>query len=251
MTPASPFLQREELPGGILRLTMTQPGRKNAMNAAMRAALFAAVQAAQPDPGTRALVLTGAAGTFSAGGDIKGLMQIETSAFRAYLQEGHALVRALWGFEKPAVAAIEGVGVGGGLALAMCCDRIILGDGARIGFTFIRIGFVPDWGTPFTVPRRIGRAAAARLFLGGEIIGAGEALRLGLVDEVVPDARVQEAAVAAAERLAGNPARAFALTKRMMRNLPDNLDAALEMELLAQQGCFKSEEFLQGAAPFL
>lgn len=251
MSEPAGFLATERLEGGIHRLVMTQPGKKNALNRAMREALATALAGFADDPAAQALILAGADGTYSAGGDIQGLMAVEPAEFRAYLQAGHRLVRGFWSLEKPAVAAIEGVGVGGGLALAMCCDHVVIGRSARVGFTFVRIGFVPDWGTPFTVTRRVGPAAAQRLFQSGELIGAEEALRIGLVDEIAEDGAVQAAALDAARRLAQRPARALALTKRMMRTLPDNLDAALEMELAAQQSCFKSDEFLAGVARFL
>ncbi len=236
---------------GVVRLTMSQPGKKNAMNATMRESLRSKIAEAATDPDTRALILTGGDGDFSAGGDIQGLMRVETSDFRGYLQKGHRLVRAFWSFEKPAVAAIEGVGVGGGLALAMCCDHIVMGASARIGFTFVKIGFVPDWGTPYTVVQRVGKTAATRLFQTADLVCSEEALRIGLVDAVVDDADVQKEAIDAASRLARRPPQAFALTKRMMRTATDSLDTALEYELAAQQSCFKSDEFLEGVRPFL
>ena len=236
---------------GLVRLTMSQSGKKNAMNAEMRETLRTEMMEIAANPAIGAVILTGADGDFSAGGDIQGLMEVQESEFRAYLKQGHRVVRAFWDFEKPAVAAIEGVGVGGGLALAMCCDHIVMGASARIGFTFVKIGFVPDWGTPFTVAQRVGRATAAKLFLSAELVGADEALRIGLVDAVVADAEVQQVGIDTALMLARRPRQAFALTKRMTRTTPDSLDAALELELAAQQNCFKSDEFLEGVKPFL
>ncbi len=251
MPSPSPFLQTTLQPDGLLVLTMTQPGKKNAMNAAMRDALAMSITTAATDPQVRALLLTGADGSFSAGGDIQGLMTVEPADFRAYLQRGHALVRALWTLEKPSVAAIEGVGVGGGLALAMCCDSIVMGRGARIGFTFARIGFVPDWGTIFTVARRIGTARAEALFLGADLLDAARALEIGLVDQVVDDGTALSTAMISASKLASLPAGAFAATKRLLRALPGTLEAALEEELAAQDSRFKSPEFLDGVQRFL
>ncbi len=251
MIASSEFLGVDILDGGVLRLVMHQPAKKNALNATMRLALLEAIRVAGNDPSVTGLILTGAGDTYSAGGDIQGLMKVETEAFRSYLQQGHALVKALWDFEKPAVASIEGIGVGGGLALAMCCDQIVIGHSARIGFSFIKIGFVPDWGTPFTVPQRVGRAVASRLFTSGSLVTADEALRIGLVDQVVDDNAVQDTGVQIATALSQHPPRAFALTKRLMRTVPNSLDTAFEMELFAQQSCFKSDEFLDGVKPFL
>lgn len=245
------FVLESRLAPGIVQLTMHQPGKKNAMNAAMREELGRRMDAIAADASVEALVLAGADGDFSAGGDIQGLVQVERSDFRAYLARGHDLVRKLWRVEKPTVAAIEGVGVGGGLALAMCCDHVVMGRSARIGFTFVRIGFVPDWGTMFTVARRVGTARARALFLGAGLVEAAQAVAMGLVDEVVDDADVSAAAIAAAQRLAGQPKRAYALTKRFLQQLPATLEETLEFELMVQDACFKSDDFLKGVQPFL
>lgn len=246
----NPLEERLAAPG-IVQLVMTQPHKKNALNSAMREALADRITALADDPAVAALILTGADGNFSAGGDIQGLMKIDRVDFRRYLKRGHQLVLKLWNLEKPTVAAIEGVGVGGGLALAMCCDYIVMGRSATIGFTFLKIGFVPDWGTLFTVTQRVGAARARELFLTADLIDAARACELGLVDLVVDDRQVQPAALAAAQRLAQHSKRAYAYTKRFLQNLPATLEQTLEFETLAQENCFKSEDFLAGVAPYL
>jgi len=246
-----PLLDVDQPAEGILRLAMRQPAKKNALNAAMREALFERLEAAAVDPAVRAVVLTGAEGTYSAGGDLQGLQAVEPADFRAYLQRGHRLVQLLYRFEKPTVAAIEGVGVGGGLALALCCDAIVMGRSARVGFTFLRIGFVPDWGTLHTLGRRVGPARARQLFLDPQLMDAERALAIGLADEAADDGRVQDTALATAVRLAGQAPRAYALTKRLLQTLPADLDGALEAELIAQQSCFAGPEFREGVAAFL
>jgi 2-(1,2-epoxy-1,2-dihydrophenyl)acetyl-CoA isomerase len=245
------FLEERLAAPGIVQLVMSQPGKKNAMNAAMREALAERIEALAIDPGVSALILSGADGQFSAGGDLQGLMKVDKAEFRQYLKRGHQLVLKLWGFEKPAVAAIEGVGVGGGLALAMCCDHIVMGRSSRIGFSFLQIGFVPDWGTLFTVSHRIGAPRARELFLMAELIDSEHALEIGLVDRVVDDDQVQSAALKAAQRLAHQPKRAFAYTKGFLQNIPHTLEQTLEFEAMVQENCFKSEDFLSGVAAVL
>ena len=245
------FLEEQRPAPGIVRLLMRQPGKKNALNAAMREALAERIASCATAPDVDALILTGADGEFSAGGDLQGLMQIDKNEFRSYLKRGHELALRLWTLEKPAIAAIEGVGVGGGLALAMCCDHIVMGRSARIGFTFIKIGFVPDWGTLFTVPHRIGIARARELFLSGELIDASRALAIGLVDRVVDDADVQQAAVDVAADLARQPKRAYAYVKRFLENLPASFEQTLEFEAMTQENCFKSQEFLAAVEQLL
>ncbi len=246
----NPLEERLAAPG-IVQLVMNQPHKKNALNAAMREALAERITVLADDPAVSALILTGADGNFSAGGDIQGLMMVEKADFRRYLKRGHQLVLKLCNVEKPTVAAIEGVGVGGGLALAMCCDFIVMGRSATIGFSFLKIGFVPDWGTLYTVTQRVGTARARGLFLTADLIDAARARDIGLVDLVVDDDQVQSAAVAAAQRLAQRPRRAYAYTKRFLQNLPATLEQTLEFETLAQEDCFKSEDFLAGVAPYL
>ena len=245
------YLEERLAAPGIVQLVMSQPGKKNAMNAAMREALVERIEALAIDPGVTALILSGAEGQFSAGGDLQGLMKVDKAEFRHYLKRGHQLVLTLWNFEKPAVAAIEGVGVGGGLALAMCCDHIVMGRSSRIGFSFLQIGFVPDWGTMFTVTQRIGASKARELFLTAELIDSARALEIGLVDRVVDDDQVQSTAMNVAQRLAHQPKRAFAYTKRFLQNIPNTLEQTLEFEAMVQENCFKSEDFLSGVAGFL
>ncbi|MEI6719195.1 MAG: enoyl-CoA hydratase/isomerase family protein [Betaproteobacteria bacterium] len=245
------FVDEQRPAPGIVRLTMRQAGKKNAMNAAMRETLSERIAVCAAAPDVDALILTGADGQFSAGGDLQGLMRVQKSEFRQYLKRGHDLVLRLWNFEKPTVAAIEGVGVGGGLALAMCCDQIVIGRSARIGFTFLKIGFVPDWGSLFTVVQRVGPACARELFLGAELIDASQALAIGLVDRLVDDEAVQATSLDLAQQLARQPKRAYAFTKRFLQNLPATLEQALEFEVMVQENCFKSEDFLAGVAPFL
>ena len=245
------YLEERLAAPGIVQLVMSQPGKKNAMNAAMREALAERIEALATDPGVAALILSGAGGQFSAGGDLQGLMQVDKTEFRQYLKRGHNLVLKLCSFEKPAVAAIDGVGVGGGLALAMCCDHIVMGRSARIGFSFLKIGFIPDWGTLFTVSRRVGASRARSLFLMAELLDSARALEIGLVDQVVEDDEVQSSALKVAQLLAHQPKRAFAYTKRFLQNMPNTLEQTLEFEAITQESCFKSEDFLNGIAPFL
>jgi 2-(1,2-epoxy-1,2-dihydrophenyl)acetyl-CoA isomerase len=233
---------------GLLRLVMSQPGKKNAMDRAMREALLGALGAAAADEATHAVVLTGEGADYSAGGDLDGIAAIPPTEFRAYLAEGHRLVRAAYAFPKPLVAAVAGTGVGGGVALALCADRLVLARSARIGLPFLRIGFVPDWGTIHTLPRRVGPHAAGKLFARKGLIGAEEAAIVGLADELVEDASLEAAALDRAAALAALPPRGFAATKRMLRE-EAALDAALSAELDAQEAQFTGE-FREGLAAF-
>jgi 2-(1,2-epoxy-1,2-dihydrophenyl)acetyl-CoA isomerase len=235
---------------GVMRLTMNQPAKKNAMSRDMREGLHAQFRSAIDNPLVRALILTGAGGTFSAGGDLDGIARVSPAEFRAYLSGGHDLVRTVYACPKPLVAAIEGVGVGGGVALALCADVIVMADSARMGLPFLKVGFVPDWGTLHTLPRRVGWATAQRLFLEARLIDAGEAASIGLCDAVAPAAELQNVAVARAVHLALQAPAALAATKRILGQLAGSLEEALARELDAQDEAFRGAEFAEGLAAF-
>ena len=235
----------------VLRLRLSQPGKKNAIDAALRDDLASQLDAALADPGVRAIVLAGEGGTFSTGGDLQGLLATPRSGLRARLETGHRLIRLVHAAEKPVVAAVDGVAAGGGAALALCADRIVMAEDARFAFTFLRIGFVPDWGIPYTLAMRVGRAQARRILLDCEAVDAVRAAALGLADAVVPAAGLEDAALAQARVLARMAPQAYGLTKRLMQSLPATLDGALEAELAAQTICFGGEEFREGVDAFL
>ena len=231
---------------GVARLTLNRPEKRNAVDAGLRTALAQAVEELGQDPGIRALVLTGAGGHFSAGGDTSTMGDMDGPAARRRMKSGHRLVSALAGLDKPVVAAVEGSAFGAGASLMLLADLILAGRGARIGFPFLKIGLVPDWAMLHTLPRRVGLSRARRLIYFTETVPAPEAEAMGLVDLLCEDGAVQDEAVALAGRLAALPAHAFAATKRQFALFPTHLDAALEGETLAQSLLWVGEEFAEG-----
>ncbi|MCC7271165.1 MAG: enoyl-CoA hydratase/isomerase family protein [Alphaproteobacteria bacterium] len=234
----------------VARLVLDDPAKRNALSAELRNALLAAADTVLSDDAVRAVVLTGAGGVFCAGGDLStmGGMTVETG--RARMKAGHRLVRLLAGAEKPIIAAIEGPAMGGGAGLALLADIVVMGAGAVVGFPYFKVGLVPDYGLFHTLPRRVGVAQARRLFVTAATVRSGEALAMGLADRVVPDGEVQAAALAEAAALAAMPAHAFALTKQQLAQMPASLDAALEMEALAQAIAFGTADHAEGRAAF-
>lgn len=140
--------------------------------------------------------------------------------------------------------------MGGGAGLALFADAIVMGEGAMIGFPYFKVGLVPDYGLFHTLPRRVGAGHAARLFNTAAVVKSAEALAIGLVDRVVPDGEVQAAALAQAGLLANLPAAAWAMTKQQMAQMPTSLEAALEMEALAQTVAFGSADHAEGRSAF-
>jgi len=236
---------------GIRRFTLDRPERRNAMSLELRAELLEAVEAALADEQIRAMVVTGAGGHFSAGGDITSMGGHDELSGRARLRRSHRLLRLLVEAEKPLVAAIEGYAMGAGAGLALCADTIVAGQGAIIGFPFFRIGLVPDFGIFYTLPRRVGLGPARQILLYARSLPAPEARAVGLVDEVVADAEVQETALVRAQELAAQPLHAFRLAKAVLNRFPQDLESALEAETMAQTLCMMSADHQEGAKAFL
>ena len=231
----------------VARLTLNRPERRNAINPPLRSALRDGIAAMLDDPGVRAIVLTGAGGTFCAGGDLAGAAPDgDPAAARARMVENHRLVRLLWQAEKPLVAAVEGWAVGAGAGLALLCDAIVAGRSACFAFSFLRVGLVPDYALSLTLPRRIGHSRAADLLLRAGKVSTGDGVELGLVDVAADDDAVQEAALDRASLLAAQPPMAFALAKRMLVASTTTIDATLDAEAGSQALCFLGAEHDEG-----
>jgi enoyl-CoA hydratase/carnithine racemase len=239
---------REEREGPVLTLTLDYPARRNALAIPLRDALFAALEAGQGDTAIRAVVLTGAGGTFCSGGDISGMDVADAEQGRERMRRTHRIIRLMIGGRLPLVAAVEGWCVGAGLSIACACDTIVAAEDARFMAGFNKVGLMADLGLPFTLPARIGVARARQVLLYPTPIAAVEAERIALVDRVVPKGH----ALAEARRLAGELAAQatlpLALTKRM---LAEGLDAALERERDWQTMCFLTADHAEGRDAFL
>ena len=233
----------------VARITLNRPDRRNALDGATRTRFVDAAAAAFADEAVRCLIVTGAGGHFCAGGDLTS-MPTRPSEMRARLKDGHRGVRLFLQSEKPVVAAIEGHAAGAGASIALLADTIVMGHSAQITIPFLKVGLIPDWGMLHTLPRRVGAARARQAILSGRGYGSEEALAIGLVDRVVDDEEVQAAALDQARALAALPPQAFALLKQALAAMPTSLDAALELEALAQSVAVAGEEFAEGAAAF-
>lgn len=235
----------------VTRIALSRPEKMNAIDVVMRDELMASLDNALVDPETKAIVLTGAGGNFSAGGDIDWMLRLSEDYKLAYHRETMAFVRQLVKSPKPTVAAIEGACAGGGAGFALCCDYIVMGQRARFGVPFLRIGLVPDMGSAYLLARRIGDQAARRLILENRMIDGQEAERIGLADLVVPDQEVQARAADLGSRLAALAPAAVAMTKWLLNRASGDFDQFIEDELSAQAECLKGPEFREGCAAFL
>lgn len=236
--------------GPVTVLTLSSPGRKNAISTQMRTELLEQVTALHADTSVRAIVLTGADGDFSAGGDITEMTSDQKVASDR-LQILHDAVRLLISGPKPVIAAVEGAAFGAGLSLAAACDVVVAGEGARFGAAFGKVGFVADCGLLWTLPMRVRPGVARDILFSARSIQTDEALALGIVDEVVPQGGAVDAAVARAERYAAVAPLAIAETKALLGAAPQSLDDLLEAEKAAQLRLALTEDHAEARKAFL
>jgi enoyl-CoA hydratase/carnithine racemase len=222
---------------GVLVLTLSQPGRRNALTDAMRGAVSAALSRAAADPATVAVVLGGAPGAFCAGQDRAELRALDAARVEGWVRGLGALYDAFRVFPKPAVAAIGGAAAGAGLQMALCCDRRLGSPAARLLQPEIRAGIASIMGC-FLLSLHVGQGMNARLSLSGETLGAEDALAHGLLDELVEEEALLPRAVRAARILAGTDPVAYAGTKAWLRQMSEpGFRAAIEAGVAAQARC--------------
>jgi len=240
--------------GNVLLVTLARPEQRNALSKALRAELAAALEEAKHDAAVRALVITGAGTAFCAGLDLSELEGTLTMDEAAHLADSEALAElflSLLAFPKPLVAAVNGPAVAGGAGLVSACDLAIMAESARIGYTEARIGFVAAL-VGVMLMRQVGEKHARDLLLSARLVSAGEAHRMGLVNEVAADDRVLESALARAAALARNAPGSLALTKRLLleaggMRLAEAMRRAVELNVSARVG----DELAEGVRAFL
>lgn len=212
---------------GVLILTIDRPAKKNALTAAMYGRLADALEAAETDPEVRAVLFQGAGDCFTAGNDLMDFAAVAAGGE----SEPHVgrFLKALARAEKPYVAAVTGLAVGVGVTMLLHCDLVFIATDARLTTPFVSLALVPEAASSWLLPARIGHARAyAMLALGEPLLGA-EAARLGLANAAVPAGEVQGLALAAARRLAAQPAGALKVTKRLMRDA-ETIAAVMDVE---------------------
>ena len=244
--------------GHVGTITMNRPAKLNAYSEKMVHEILAALADARDEDAVRAVILTGTGRGFCSGGDIGTDFQYP-ARYRGHRLESmlemrenmHALIRFLYRFDKPVVAAVNGAAVAGGLTLALACDFRIAAESARLGDTSLKFALIPDEGGAYFFPRAMGMDRALKMSLLSEIYPARQAMELGLVTEVVPDAELMTAARALADRLAEGPPIAIRLTKRMMyKQRTMDLDNALEDAAMATLVSNYTEDVKEGTAAF-
>lgn len=199
---------------GITTLSFNRPERKNSITSAMYALLADAVEAAAADASVRVLVFQGSETVFSAGNDIGDFLNAPPADPNAPVWR---FMRALAGFPKPALAAVNGPAVGIGTTLLFHCDLVFAGDNAAFSMPFVNLGLCPEFASSLLVPRMFGYHRAAEALLLGEPFMAEAALEVGLVNRVLAPAETHAYAQAQARKLAAKPLSALVETKRLMK----------------------------------
>jgi enoyl-CoA hydratase/carnithine racemase len=242
---------------GIATLTLNRPERLNALGDTLRDDLLDAVTRASQDRDIRVIVVTGSGKGFCAGGDVKAMNEAKEGRTERPLIEKIAPSRdrtllAMRDAPQPIIAAVNGAAAGAGMNLALGCDLRIASTAAKFSQAFVKRGLHPDWGGTYFLPRAVGMAKAAELIFTGDVIDAGEALRLGLVSEVVSPEALMPRVYDLARRIADGPPLAIRLAKRALyHNADSDLRSALEFETFAQNVCFETEDAGEGIRAFV
>ncbi len=242
---------RIEVEGAVATIRLDSPPM-NAITAPMQDELAAAAAAVSKDPAVRAVVVHGGAKVFAAGVDIKEMAEASYARMAADTRRLQASFTAVAKIPKPVVAAVTGYALGGGLELALCADFRVAGQSAKLGQPEILLGIIPGAGGTQRLPRLVGAARAKDIIFTGRFVGAAEALAMGLVDMVVPDDQVYEAARNMVARYAAWPAIALAAAKQAIDDgLEVDLDTGLEIERLHFAALFATEDQRTGMRSFI
>lgn len=234
---------------GVLRITLDRPAL-NLLTQDLRHALGTLFGTVSPE--VRAVVLTGSAETFCAGADMTEFSQrFERAKARRHGANGHRMMRALVRCPVPVIAAVEGPCLGGGYELALACDWIVAGQGARLGLPEIRRGIFPGTAGIPLLARRLGDHAARMMIMTGAMVEAPEARGRGMVDELVPQGDALKTASAMAETIASSPAQVVRVIKRLVdQDFLDRFDRHLMAEIDAFEDIFQTADAREGCAAF-
>ena len=239
---------------GVASVALNRPEKLNAFDSTMHEELYSALDDAATDDGVRCVVLRGEGRGFSAGADLAGIRENSDGDpdLGEYLRDTYSrLVRLMVSMEKPIVASLHGPVYGAGVGISLACDLRVAARSAKFSVAFIKIGLMPDAGVSFFLPRAVGLGRALEMSLLGDPVEADEALRIGLVNSVVPDDELSEETAALAARLAAMPTAAIGRTKAALyAGFEVDLETALEREADGQTFCGFTADHKEGVAAF-
>ena len=246
----------EKREDGIATLVMNRPNRLNALNKDLAVALNETLAAVESDKHVLVVVLTGAGRAFCAGGDLgmigKGREENDTTELEPLLRSGMQAVLKIRTMHQPVIAVVNGPAAGAGMNIALAADIRIASEDATFGENFAKVGLFPDYGGTYFLPELIGPSRAAEMFYTGDMIDAQTALRLGIVNRVVPAAQLEAEAKALAHKIAQGPTVAIhAVKQALFGSARAKLVKALEHEVQEQMKCFLSKDCSEGIRAFM
>ena len=242
-----------EIKGRIATITLSRPGKRNALTLSMFEQLSEAVGNAEGGGNNiRVLVIRGEGETFCAGDDLEELAAHDAESVRDFLIMAQGILIRLEILQIPVIAAVEGFALGGGLELALACDLILADNSARLGLPETNLGIIPGLGGCIRLPRRIGLGRAKELIFSGRIVEASEALTMGLVDRVFPSDTFADDVTVYTGDLSRKSAVSLALAKStVLRGMDASLETGLALEREAFAYCFALPDAEEGIRAFL
>lgn len=239
--------------GRTAELVLNRPGSMNAMNAKMMKELADCFESLLQDRTVQVLLIRGEGRAFSAGGDIKEMMDPNNPMdIEVVMKDVSRLAKALYTLPQITVAVVHGASAGLGFSMALACDHVIAEENSKLAMNFIGIGLVPDGGGHFFMKERVGVPKAKEIIWAGQTLKAHDALAKGLIEEVTAEGRSMEHAEAYAESVLGSPVKAKLASKHILHQMKiGELEKVLEMEAAAQSAMRKSADHLEGIQAFV
>ena len=243
-----------EIRDGIATITLNRPERLNAFNREMIDLWLAALQDAQVNDDVQVVVVTGAGRAFCSGGDVGAMAerdQVRGLDHKRWLEVIHRIPLELERIDKPVIAALNGAAVGAGLDMALMCDLRFAAEGARFSEGYVKVGLIPGDGGTYFLPRLVGAAKALELFWTGDFVDAQEALRIGLVNRVVPPDQLMPTVYEFAGRIAKGPSAAIRATKRAVYQ-GMRMDLRTHLDMISSHMAFirQTEDHKEGVQAF-
>jgi len=245
--------------GAVATITLNRPKVLNALDGSMVDGLAAAFERIEAEASLRVVVLAGAGAGFMAGGDIRGFQEVMSMApaarrahFERFIHRVHPMIVGMRRLPLPVIARVHGAVAGIGMSLMLAADLAIAAEDAIFTLAYCHLGTSPDGGSTFFLPRHVGSKKAMEIALLGDRFDAAEALRLGLVNSVVPAAELDAGIETLAARLARGPREAYAAAKRLLnQSALVSLETQLQAEAENFAACAATPDFAEGVAAFL
>lgn len=241
-----------EVSEGIGYITVNRPKAMNALNGQVLDELYAAFTEVQSDDAVKAVILTGEGKAFVAGADIAQMQKLDPIEGRALMIKGHKVMNFMEAVEKPIIAAVNGFALGGGCELAMACDIRIASEKAKFGQPEVNLGIIPGFGGTQRLSRLVGKGMAKYLIMTAEMVGADEALRIGLVEKIAAPEELIPTCEKIAKTIMSKAPIAIGVAKTTINNGYDlDMRAASTLEIEAFTSAFSSEDKTEGMTAFL